>query len=86
MNVTPPPLPDRACCLRPVTGVDPYKRKLPMPRAPLTAKNGQCNIGMPRDTYQRFLWVIKHFASAGFKVNIPPPPRFPQTRGRSWRD
>lgn len=55
-----------------LAGVDPFKKKLPMPRAPLLARNGQCNIGMPRDTYQRFLWVIKHFAKAGFKVGYVP--------------
>lgn len=51
-------------------GMDPYAKKLPMPRGPILAKDGRCNIGMPQDTYQRFLWVIKYFANAGFKVVI----------------
>lgn len=51
-------------------GVDPYAKPLPKPRVPLTVGNGQCNLGMPVNVFDRFLWVINLYARAGFKVVI----------------
>lgn len=55
------------CC---PSGVDPYAKPLPKPRVPLTVGNGQCNLGMPVNVFDRFLWVINLYARAGFKVVI----------------
>lgn len=52
-----------------LTGVKPSK-PLPAPKAPLLAKDGKCNIGMPSNTFDRFLWVINYFVKAGFVVVI----------------
>jgi hypothetical protein len=51
-------------------GMNPYARPLPPPRIPVTAANGRCNIGMPNNVFDRFLWVINYFARAGFIVVI----------------
>lgn len=36
----------------------------------MTVANGQCNIGMPNNVFDRFLWVINYYARSGFKVVI----------------
>lgn len=45
-------------------------KAFPKPRVPLTVSNGQCNVGMPNNVFDRFLWVINLYARAGFKVVI----------------
>jgi hypothetical protein len=49
-------------------GFVPWSKPLPPPRAPLLVGGGRCNIGMPNNVFDRFLWVINYFAKAGFKV------------------
>ncbi|KAF8057110.1 PRY3 [Scenedesmus sp. PABB004] len=51
-------------------GVDPYARALPKPRAPLTVRDGRCNVGMPSDVFDRFVWAINTYTAWGFKVVI----------------
>jgi hypothetical protein len=51
-------------------GVNAYAKPLPKPRVALTVGNGQCNLGMPNNVFDRFLWVINLYARAGFKVVI----------------
>jgi hypothetical protein len=58
------------CNLICVPGVNPYGKPLPKPRVPLTVGNGQCNLGMPNNVFDRFLWVINLYARAGFKIVI----------------
>jgi hypothetical protein len=66
-------LPATLCCINhtspPPPGVT-VAKALPKPRVALTVGNGQCNIGMPANVFDRFLWVIKLYAQAGFKVVI----------------
>jgi hypothetical protein len=45
-------------------------RAAPKPRIALTVSGGRCNVGMPNNVFDRFLWVIKLYAQAGFKVVI----------------
>ena len=51
-------------------GVDPYAKPLPKPRVALTVGDGRCNLGMPSNVFDRFLWVINLYARAGFKIVI----------------
>ncbi|KIZ06654.1 hypothetical protein MNEG_1306 [Monoraphidium neglectum] len=51
-------------------GFVPWSKPLPPPRAPLLVGGGRCNIGMPNNVFDRFLWVINYFAKAGFKIVI----------------
>ena len=51
-------------------GVNPSAKPLPKPRIPLTVANGQCNVGMPNNVFDRFLWVINYYARSGFKIVI----------------
>jgi len=46
-------------------GVNPYAKPFPKPKVALTVGNGQCNIGMPNNVFDRFLWVINLYARAG---------------------
>ena len=34
------------------------------------AAGGQCNVGMPANVFDRFLWVINYYARAGFYVVV----------------
>ena len=34
------------------------------------ASGGQCNVGMPANVFDRFLWVVHHYARAGFYVVV----------------
>ena len=49
-------------------GTDPWAKPLPPPKAPLLVGYGRCNIGMPDNVFDRFLWAVNYFAKAGFKV------------------
>lgn len=51
------------------TGVT-VSKALPKPRVALTVSGGRCNVGMPTNVFDRFLWVIKMYAQAGFKIVI----------------
>eukprot|EP00775_Hariotina_reticulata_P013832 gene13832-13953_t len=51
-------------------GVNTYAKPFPRPRVALTVGNGMCNIGMPNNVFDRFLWVINLYARAGFKIVI----------------
>jgi len=45
-------------------------RAAPRPRLSSTVSAGRCNVGMPNNVFDRFLWVIKLYAQGGFKVVI----------------
>lgn len=45
-------------------------KALPKPRVALTVSGGRCNVGMPTNVFDRFLWVIRMYAQAGFKIVI----------------
>eukprot|EP00878_Enallax_costatus_P028720 GHUV01031055.1.p1 GENE.GHUV01031055.1~~GHUV01031055.1.p1 ORF type:complete len:173 (+),score=25.73 GHUV01031055.1:689-1207(+) len=53
-----------------LAGVDATAKPLPKPKVPLTVANGQCNVGMPSNVFDRFLWVINYYARSGFKIVV----------------
>lgn len=42
----------------------------PKPRVALTVSGGRCNVGMPNNVFDRFVWAVQLYAQAGFKVVI----------------
>lgn len=45
-------------------------KPLPPPALPLLVGGGRCNIGMPSNVFDRFLWVVNYCARAGMAVVI----------------
>lgn len=45
-------------------------KSAPKPRIALTVSGGRCNVGMPNNVFDRFVWAVRLYAQAGFKVVI----------------
>ena len=54
----------------PHAGANTAGHSFPAPRVPLTVGGGRCNIGMPTNVFDRFLWAINLAAKAGMVVSF----------------